>query len=464
VSTRLSKLILSLIMASAIAGCSVGPHYKAPVPAPATFHAADSQLVTNAPFDARWWKQFDDPVLDSLMEKALATNNNIRIATARLAESRSVYDQRKLDRYPTVPASVSYSYAKEQIPGFFEQRYTVNTFRSGFDAAWEVDLFGRVRHEANAARSDTQAAEADLHDVQVSVAAELARNYFELRGAQWRLAVARRSLENQRATLHFTELRRDAGVGEEQDVASAAARVAATDATIPSFELESARAQYRLAVLTGTRPGELSADLSPRNYAPIDKALPIGDAGELLRRRPDVRAAERRLSAATERQGVAVAGLFPEVSISSFVGFLAGRGSLFFTTSSFATSIAPSVSWSAFDIGRAKARVRGANAATDEALAMYDDTVLRAFEETENSFSNYHAQQQRLLKLDTQAQQSKRAADIARLRYKEGVVDFLSLLDAERTQLQAEDEVAQSESDVYVAVIAIYKALGGVPN
>jgi multidrug efflux system outer membrane protein len=145
------------------------------------------------------------------------------------------------------------------------------------------------------------------------------------------------------------------------------------------------------------------------------------------------------------------------------VGFLAGRGSLFFTTRSFATTVSPTVSWSAFDLGRARARVRGSSAATDQALASYEDTVLRALEDTEYSFSNYHAQQQRLVKLNIQAQESKRAADIARLRYREGVTDFLTLLDAERTQLQAEDAVAESERDLYVAVIALYKALGGVP-
>jgi multidrug efflux system outer membrane protein len=419
--------------------------------------------MTDAPFDPRWWTQFDDPVLNSLVDKSITANTTIRVAQARLAESRAVFDERKFDRFPTVPADASYSYAKQQIPGFFNQPDTINAFRSGFDASWEIDLFGRVRHGIAAARSDNQALDADLHDVEVSVVAELARNYFELRGAQWRLAVAEQSLKNQQDTLRLTQLRRDAGVGEEQDVASAAARVAATDATIPLFELEEKRAEYRIAVLTGTRPGELSADLSPRNYTPIDKALPIGNAADLLRRRPDVRAAERRLSAATERQGIAVAQLFPQVSVSAFVGFLAGRGSLFFTTQSFATTASPSVTWSAFDLGRARARVRASNAATEEALASYDETVLRALEEAENSFSNYNAQQQRLIKLNAQARESKRAADIARLRYREGVIDFLSLLDAERTQLQAEDGVAESERDVYTAVIAIYKALGGIP-
>jgi outer membrane protein, multidrug efflux system len=462
-SGRLVKFSAAFASVLLVDGCSVGPHYKAPRPEAVQYHAADPQLVNDAPFDARWWQQFDDPVLDSLVQKSLAANTSIRIAQARLAESRAVYDERKFDRYPTVPVSVTYSYAKEQIPPFFNDPVTVNTFRSGFDATWEIDLFGRVRHGIAAARSDNQALEADLHDMEVSVVAELARNYFELRGAQWRLAVAARSLKNQQDTLRLTQLRRDAGVGEEQDVASAAARVAAIDATIPLLELETRRAEYRMAVLTGTRPGELSTDLSPRTYAPIDKSLPIGNAAELLRRRPDIRAAERRLSAATERQGVAVAQLFPTVSVSAFVGFLAGRGSLFFTGNSFASTASPGVSWSAFDLGRVRARIRGSNAATNEALASYEDTVLRALEETENSFANYHAQRARLVKLNAQAQESKRAADIARLRYREGVTEFLTLLDAERTQLEAEDAVAGSERDVYVAVIALYKALGGVP-
>jgi outer membrane protein, multidrug efflux system len=463
-TTRLHKSFPPLLAMLLAAGCAVGPHYKPPKAEAVKYHAADANLVTEQPFNTRWWSQFEDPVLDSLVDRSLASNNDIRIARARLAESRAIFDERKLDRYPTVPVAASYQYSKEQIPGFGDQRRTINNFTAGFDAFWEADLFGRVSRGIAASRADNQALEADLHDAQVSVVSELARNYFELRGAQWRLAVADRSLTNQRETLRLTQLRRDAGVGEEQDVASAAARVAAIEATIPSLNLDVARAEYRLAVLTGTRPGELNANLAPRTYPAIAKALPIGDPGELLQRRPDVRSAERRLAAATERQGLAVANLFPQVSVSGFLGFVAGRGSLFFTGDSRAWSVSPGLSWSAFDLGRARARVRGSNAATEEMLASYEETVLRALEETEDALANYHAQQERLIKLNDQARESKRAADIARLRYREGVVDFLSLLDAERTQLQAEDAVADSEKDVYVAIIALYKALGGVPS
>ncbi|MCU1315075.1 MAG: efflux system, outer rane lipoprotein NodT family, partial [Candidatus Acidoferrum typicum] len=210
-----------LVVVLLISGCAVGPHYKSPQPAAVKYHSADANLETDAPFDSRWWKQFEDPVLDSLVVRTLISNNSIRIARTRLAESRAAFDERKLDHLPTVPVAASYQYSKQQIPGFGDQRRTINTFSAGFDAFWEADLFGRVSHGVAAARAENQAFEADLHDVQVSVVAELARNYFELRGAQWRLAVAERSLTNQRETLRLTQLRRDAGVGEEQDVASA---------------------------------------------------------------------------------------------------------------------------------------------------------------------------------------------------------------------------------------------------
>src|SRR3981189_3025798 len=250
-SMRLLKIPVVFAAVLGVSACAVGPHYKAPQPAAVTYHAGDPQLVTEAAFDPRWWKQFEDAFLDSLIQKSVAANTSIRVARARLAESRAIFDERKLDRYPTVPVDASYNYAKQQIPGFFNDPATINTFRSGFDASWEIDLFGRVRHGVAAARSDNQAVEADLHDVEVSVVAELARNYFELRGAQWRLGVAEQSLKNQQDTLRLTQLRRDAGGGGRQDVASAAARVAATDATIPLLELETKRGENRLPVFNG---------------------------------------------------------------------------------------------------------------------------------------------------------------------------------------------------------------------
>ncbi|MGB8985593.1 MAG: efflux RND transporter permease subunit, partial [Candidatus Sulfotelmatobacter sp.] len=293
--------------------------------------------------------------------------------------------------------------------------------RTGFDAVWENDIFGGVRRRVAAAQHGTEAAAADVQTLKVSIAAEVAVNYFQLRSAQWRLDVAKHTVANQKGTLRITQNRRDAGVGEEQDVASAAARVAAVEATIPPLEFEIKRAEYRIAVLSNVRPGELAIDLSPRAYQPISKMLAIGKPEELLQRRPDVLAAERRLAQASETVGVARAQEFPQVSVSAFIGFLAGRGSTFFTPDSLGASVGPSISWSAFDLGRNRARLRGAKASLDESTAAYQDVVLRALEETEDSFAEYRSQHERLVRLMAQAGESKRAADIARLRYREGV-------------------------------------------
>jgi len=325
-----------------------------------------------------------------------------------------------------------------------------------------LDVFGRVRSSVRAASATADSFGATLEDVRVIVAAEVARNYFELRGFQQQLAVLDQSLTNQRETLRLTRVRREAGIGEEFDVASAAARVAAIEASLPPIRSAIAERQHRIAVLIGQRPGELQVDLAPRSYSPIAKALPLGDVDTFLRRRPDIRAAERQFAATAAREGVAAADLFPRITITGFLGFIAGRGNLFGESDSRAWAVTPALSWSALDIGSARARLRGAEAGTREAEAIYEQTVLRALEETENALVNYGEQQQRLVKLNDQARESARASSIARARYREGVADFLALLDAERTQLQAEESVAQSESQVFTSVVAVYKSLGGI--
>ncbi|ADV82033.1 efflux transporter outer membrane subunit [Terriglobus saanensis] len=445
-------------------GCSVGPHYRSPRQQISQFHEAPPELTTSGSVDPRWWQQLDDPILDSVIQASLKSNNDIAMSLAHLQEVRSIFDERKLDRYPVAPVDASYSYAREQVPGFFNKPATINTFRTGFDAVWETDIFGGVKHGVAAAQHATEAAAADVQALKVSIAAEVAMNYFVIRSAQWRLEVAQHTVSNQKDTLRVTQNRRDAGLGETQDVASAAARVAAVEATIPPLEFEIKRAQYRISVLSNVKPGELAVDLSPHAYQPISKMLAIGKPDELLQRRPDVLAAERRLAQASETVGVARAQEFPQVSVSAFIGFLAGRGSTFFTPDSLGASVGPSISWSAFDLGRNRARLRGAKANLDESTAAYQDIVLRALEETEDSFAEYRSQHKRLVKLMMQANESKRAADIARLRYREGVIDFLTLLDTERTELEAENGVATTEGEEYISIVRIYKALGGIPR
>jgi outer membrane protein, multidrug efflux system len=454
---------LAILLVALSTACSVRAPYVAPTVQPAALRHADPALLVEQPFDPRWWQQFEDPVLDELVGRALAANHDVRMAVARVDQARAFFDDVALDRFPTAVAGASVDRRDQAIPGFSERPRPVTTYRAGFDAFWEIDVFGRVRSQIRAAAANAESFAADVDDVRVSVAAEVARNYFEVRGLQQQLAVAERSLVNQQETLRLTQVRRDAGIGEEQDVASAGARVAAIEASIPPIRSAIAEREHHIAVLIGTRPGTLGVDLSPRPYPPLTRALAIGEPGSLLRRRPDVRAAERRLASATAIEGVAAAELYPQISISGFLGLIAGRGNLFNVADTRAWAVTPALSWAAFDIGSARARLRGTEGATRESVAEFEQIVLRALEETENALVNYREEQLRLVKLAEQARESTRAATIARVRYQEGVVDFLALLDAERTQLQAEDAVAQAEAGVFTSVIALYKALGGIP-
>jgi outer membrane protein, multidrug efflux system len=452
----------AILLAISVTACAVRP-YKAPEVKPVALQNMTPALEVEQPFDPRWWGQFDDPILDRLVTRALGANHDVRIAVARVYQARAFYDDVSLDRFPHVIAGASVDRRNQAIPGFTDQPRAVNTYQVGFDAFWELDVFGRIRSAVREAAANAESFEATVDDVRVSVVAEVARNYFELRGLQQQLAVAERSLMNQQETLRLTQVRRDAEFGEEQDVASAGARVAGIEASIPPLRSALAQRENRLAVLTATRPGALGVDLSPRAYPPLTKALAVGEPDSLLRRRPDVRAAERRLAAATAREGVAAADLYPHITLTGFLGLLAGRGNLFNLSDTRAWAITPALTWTAFDIGSARARLRGVEGVTREELAAFEQVVLRALEETENALVSYREEQQRLVKLTEQARESSRAAAIARVRYREGAADFLALLDAERTELQAEDAVAQAEAGVFASVIAIYKALGGIP-
>jgi multidrug efflux system outer membrane protein len=456
-------LLVAIGLAVLAPACAVRPPYTAPVVSPVVLRNVNAGTVSQQSFDPRWWQQFEDPVLDELVSLALVSNHDVRIAVARVDQARAIFDDTANDRFPVVTAGAVVDQRDEAIPGFSEEPRNLTTYRLGFDAFWEIDVFGRIRSQVRSAAATADSFAADVDDVRVSIAAEIARNYFELRGLQQQLAVADRSLMNQRETLRLTEIRRDAGFGEEQDVASAGARVAAIEASVPPIRSAIAERTHRITVLVAVRPGELAIDLSPRPYPALAKELAIGEPDTLLRRRPDVRSAERRLAAATANEAVAAADLYPRITVSGFLGLLAGRGNLLNLSDSRAWAVTPALTWAAFDLGSARARLRGVEGVTRESVAQFEQVVLRALEETENALVNYREEQERLVKLTDQARESTRAATIARVRYREGVVDFLALLDAERTQLQAEDAVAQAEAGVFTSVIALYKALGGIP-
>jgi len=445
-----------------LAGCvTVGPDYHAPAQAPVALQGAAAPVYSVQAPVASWWAQFDDPVLEQLMHAALSDNLDLKVALARVQQARAVFVESRLDQAPHVTAAGSQDRRRQPDPMQGGARVSSETWQLGFDAGWELDLFGRQRRAAEAARADLDAEWANLVDAQVLVAAEVARNYFELRGTQKRIAVAERTLLNLRDTQALTETRWQLGAGSELDVQSSRARLKAIEADIPLLEMAQTQSRHRLAVLLGQRPGALDALLQPREVPAFARALPLGDTTELLRRRADVRAAERRLAAATARVGVATADLFPRLSLSGFVGFLGGDASGLVNGANKAWSLTPSLSWAAFDFGSVRARLRASRAQADGVAAEYEKTVLLALEDAENALARYARQQARLAIVAEQAQAARRAESLAQIRYREGSEDFLALLDAQRNQLAADDALAAAEATVNVSVVGVYKALGG---
>lgn len=455
------KLFLPSLLVLALAACAVGPDYKKPDTAAANIQAATQRAYDRSHIETVWWQQFDDPTLNKLVAESLQGNRELRVAFARLKASRAIRDDISNDAMPVVTSRASSQIGRSQVPGETEHRVNQERYDLGLDMAWEVDLFGRIQRELEASDADQQAAEANLYQLQVTMIAELVDAYGQLRGAQLRENIARDNLKNQQESRSVTAQLRDEGVGNELDVVRSDARLAAVEATIPQLQAEQVRERNRIATLLGQRPDAMTVTLAPAKLPAISKALPIGDPTKLLENRPDVLSAERQLAAQTARIGVQTADLFPRVSLSGFLGFTASRGSQIGSGAAAAWGLGPSITWAAFDLGSVRARIRGANADAEGALANYEQQVLLALEETENAFSDYDKRQQRLVSLVRQSEASRSAANLANIQYREGTADFLVLLDAERERLAAEDSQALAEIDLYRGIVAIYKALGG---
>ena len=456
------KVATALFVAATLASCAVGPNYKKPeTPTAPTFASAEPAVYSPEQAQVQFWKQFDDETLDKLVDDALNANHDLRIAVGRLAEARAARHQSLYDLGPTVTAAGGHQTQKvPAVRGGFP--FTASYYDVGFDATWELDLFGRVRREVEASGAQLQGAEANLNDAQVSVIAEVARTYFELRGQQNQLAVARRNVENEQATFQLTDARLTAGRGTELDTSRARAQLSTTLSTIDPLEAAVSRSIHRLGVLTGRDPNALTALLSPPKDLPdLPRTLAVGDPGAMLRRRPDIRVAERQLAASNAEIGVAVGDYFPKVTFTGSFGFDAASPSGLGTSASRAYSIGPGISWAAFNLGRVHAQVAGAKAREATALAQYEQTVLKALEETENALVTHARTRDQLVHAADAAEFSANAAKLARVRYEGGVVDFLEVLDAERTQLEAEDRMAQSRTEAATSLVAVYKALGG---
>jgi outer membrane protein, multidrug efflux system len=463
---------IAILGVAGLGGCIVGPDYHpASVNAPPTWISpVPTGLVSSTTAPVSWWVTFNDVELDSLIQRAAQSNLDLRVAEARLRQARAARGGSAADFWPAISATGSAARARQSqnqpffgalpLPPNFPFEYSV--YQVGFDASWEIDLFGGKRRALEAATADWQGAIEARNDAMVSLLAEVARNYVELRGSQQRLEIARRDLKLQEEALSLTRARLQGGVSTELDVTRAAALLAGVQAGIPPLETAERAAMYALAVLLGKQPGELVAELSaPVALPSTPPEVPVGLPSDLLRRRPDVRRAERQLAAETARIGVAKSDWFPKVSLTGDAGAESVSISKWFEPASRFWSIGPSLQWNALDFGRVRAQVRAQTAVQEAALATYEKAVLISLQEAENAIVTYAQEQNRHRALADAVAENRRSLELADSLYKNGRVNFLDVLDARQSMYQSADQLALSDQTVSLDLIALYKALGG---
>ena len=443
------------------------PSFPATPPAPVSdtgarvVPSAAAAIVDQTTF----WRALGDSTLARLIDELLRANLDVQAAAARVRGARAARTESAFDLAPTVTASGAYTRQRLSAATFpigFGSFPDQDIWDAGFDASWELDLFGRVRRGVQAQGALVGAASEGLRDVQVTLTSELARTYFELRGAQERLDVTRRNAENQRRTLQVTQQRLDAGRGTAFDTERAQAQLSFTLAAVPDLEARVASAQYQIGVLVGRPPASLAGELSKASAVPpLPAAVTVTSPDSLVRRRPDVSAAERQVAAERAFVGVAKADYLPRITVGGQAGYTAGALNDLGGNGTFRYAVGPIISWPALNLGRVKARVDESRARASEAEAQYSQTVLRALQEVETGLVRFRTARSRVERIQDAASASARAADLARLRFEGGVADFLQVLDAERTQLDAEDQLAQAHTDAATSYAALYKALGG---
>ena len=466
-----AKPLVLAVLSAILAACTVGPeHVRPSVATPDKFIRADSSVtLTAASVDANFWLSLQDPFLDELVTTTLRNNHDLRIALSRLDAAQALLRGARLDQLPTLTASGGASdvrLSEGQAPGASRDQRDGRDYQVTAQASWELDLFGRVRRNVEANAADARALSADLQALQVSLVAQVVDDYVLLRGLQQRLQVARDNLQSQAQTLQLVESGLAAGRGTEFDAARARAQSESTASRVPALEAKIALLAHRLAVLSGHTPEALVARLEAPSALPaLPPGIDPGAPGDLLRRRPDVAAAEYRLHAATARIGVATADLFPRFNLSGLLGSQSFARSALFGRDSEARVLALGVDWSFLDVGRVRARIAAADADAEGELARYEKTVLNALEETENALVTYAKTREEDAHLQAAALQSEQAARLSRTRFEAGVGTLFDVLDAERTQLQFQDALAQGRTRSLSSLVQLYRTgAGGWPG
>lgn len=464
---RPSALAL-LLLAGALPACTVGPNYAPPtINTPPGWASPMEGGADAQPADlAQWWTVLNDPVLDRLVRRALDANLDLQAAEQRVLQARAARGIVAGDELPRVDADGSYTRSRGSErtggPVIDEPSSGVNTWRAGLAASWELDVFGRVRRNVEAADAQLDAAVERRRDLMVILAADVAQTYADLRAFQRRLVIARENVGIQQETLSLSRARFDAGLSSELDVARATALLQTTLASIPPLEAGVRSAIYRLAVLIAEPPEALVNELTPDAPIPaIPSGIRVGLPSDLLLRRPDLRAAERDLAAQTAQIGVATADLYPRFSLLGGFGFSANDAGRLFDLNSRFWSIGPALTWNVFDNGRIRSNIRLQEARTQELLVQFQQAALRAMAEVDSALVAYAKGQQRLTALAQAVEANQRAVDLANQLYSRGLTDFFSVLDTQRQLFLSQDLFAESQLDNASNLITLYRALGG---
>jgi NodT family efflux transporter outer membrane factor (OMF) lipoprotein len=457
-----SRLAVSAALGLLLAGCTVGPDYEPPrTKAPTQW---GEQAETATADLSTWWTVFNDEELSRLVDLAVRGNLDLRIAVERVAEARAQLGVVTSALLPEIDLNGTHTHSRVSpnaqpfpLPQIYQSRY-----RASFDASWEIDVFGGARRAYEAASADYESWVENRRAVLVTLLGEVARNYVGLRGNQLLLAALRQNVVTARGTVEITQARLAAGVATTLDVARAEALLASTEASLPEVEAAIKQSIHRLSVLIGHPPEALTPELA--SEAPIPAAparVVVGLPSELLLRRPDLRQAERQLAAATASVGVAVAQLYPRFSLTGAFGLDSLGSSDFFNWQSRIWSLGPSVRWPIFAGGRLRAQIAVEDARKEQALAAYEKAVLVALEDVENALVDYLRQGERRSRLDAAVTANRKAVELADDLYRKGLTSFIDVLDAQRALYLSQAELARSQSQVTLDLVALYKALGG---
>ncbi len=462
-----SRRLITPLACLLLCGCAVGPTYQPPelalperfVNAPGVTAAGTSSVELSS-----WWKVFNDPLLESLIDRAVAGNLDLKIAAARVREARAARRFALAGFFPQadVEGAFSRSKASENAFSFRDSSQEEDMYNSSLGTAWELDLFGRIRRDVEAVRADRDAAIEAERGVLVALLSDVASEYVEVRTLQERLRVTRANARAQAETLGLVRKRFDAGLSSELDVSRALALERATSANVPVIELQEQKALHRLAVLLGAEPAALYGELSQRTAIPVPAPIVAQHVpSEVVRQRPDVRQAERELAAFTARIGVATGDLFPRFSFLASIGFSSEKGSDHFEKASLTSSWGPAFSWPILSWGKIQANIDAADARTDQALQRYKLTVLVALREVEDAFVAYDKTKLEAMTLGESAQANRRAVELSNDLYQQGVSDFLDVLESQRNLFVAEEAQMAAQGRATQSLIALYRALGG---